>query len=124
MYTPHSGTEGNKTKTHTRQNNRTKRGGGDTVPPRCSFVKLHYGSEVKGGPKSTQRGVVTTATALANFSFCLCLFVFVFASLSLSLFPSSTRNISFHFSLTNVLISGYLAVIAASKADGKINKQR
>ena len=56
---------------------------GDTVPPRCSFVKLHYGSEVKGGLKSTQRGVVTTA--LANFSFCLCLFVFVFASLSLSL---------------------------------------
>lgn len=37
---------------------------------------------------------------------------------------SSTRNISFHFSLTNVLISGYLAVIAAPKDDGKINKQK
>jgi hypothetical protein len=26
--------------------------------------------------------------------------------------------------LTNVLISGYLAVIASPKADGKINKQK
>lgn len=113
MYTPHSGTEGNKTKTHIRQNNRTKRGGGDTVPPRCSFVKLHYGSEVKGGPKSTQRGVVTTATALANFSFCLCLFVFVFASLSLTLpliYPQYFFSLLVDKCINQRLFSGYRRV--------------
>ena len=90
MYTPHSGTEGNKTKTHTRQNNRTKGGGGGHCAAALQFCEITLWKWSEGGSKIDTEGSRDDGDGSRQFlilslfvCFCICF------SLSLSLSHSS-----------------------------------